>query len=128
MGFLIKNSVLDDFYVNISQSSFEGILWVSLKLKLCQSNLNICVCYLPPLNSSRQIDAQSFYDCLLTNIYNYQNDGDLFICGDFNSRCGDMQAFIEGVDNIDYRKVLDYNVHKYGHFLIDFLLSSNMCM
>ena len=61
-------------------------------------------------------------------MYTYQNDGELFICGDFNSRCGDIEDCIESVDNIDYRKVLDYNVNKYGHFLIDFLLSSNMCM
>ena len=128
VGFLIKNSILEDFDVDILESSFEGILWLSLKSKLKKQNLNICVCYLPPLNSSRQIDAQSFYDCLLTSVYRYQNDGELFICGDFNSRCGDMQDFIEGVDDIEYRKVLDYSINTYGHFLIDFLISSNMCM
>ena len=70
---------------------------------------------------------RKFYDCLLTNICEYQNDGKCVICGDFNSRCGDMVDFI-GVDNVHERNVVDYNVNKYGHLLIDFLLNSNMCM
>lgn len=52
--------------------------------------------------------------------------GHIFICGDFNSRIGDMQD-IEGVDDIQCREDLDYNVNKYGHLLIDVLQSSNMC-
>ena len=39
------------------------------------------------------IDAQSFFDCLITSICEYQNKGKMFICGDFN-----MLDFIEGVD------------------------------
>ena len=39
-----------------------------------------------------------------------------------------MQDFIGCVDDIEYRKVLDYSINTYGHFLIDFLISSNMCM
>ena len=126
VGFLIKNKLIEYYNIEILESSFEGILWLSLKSKESQRNLTICVCYLPPLNSSRQIDAQSFYDCLLTSYYKYQNDGELFICGDFNSRCGDMQDFIEGVDDIECRRIVDFNVNTYGHFLIDFLLSSNI--
>ena len=109
-------------------SAFEGILLLSLKSKTDSVNFNICVCYLPPLNSSRQIDAQRFYDCLLANIYEYQNHGRIFICGDFNSRCGDMVDFIEGIDDLGYRETIDFNVNKYGHLLIEFLLNSNMCI
>lgn len=103
---------------------FYGYLYSQKRAK----SFNICVCYLPPMNSSRQVDAQSFYDCLLTNIYQYQNDGMYFICSDFNSRCGDMLDYIEGVDDIAHRNVQDYNVNKYGHLLIEFLLNSNMCI
>ena len=82
-----------------------------MKSKAGQVHLNIAVCYLPPLNSYRQIDAQKFYDCLLSSVYNYQNKGHIFICGNFNSRIGDMQDFIEGVDDIQSRDVLDYSVN-----------------
>ena len=75
VGFLIRNGLLNHFNVCELNSAFEGILWLSLKSKTDSVNFNICVCYLPPLNSSRQIDAQKFYDCLLANIYEYQNHG-----------------------------------------------------
>ena len=69
---------------------------------------------------------QQFYDCPLKNIYEYQNDGKIFICGDFNSRCEDMVDFIEGVDKVHERNVVEYNINKYDYLFIDFLLNSNM--
>ena len=128
VGFLIKSDLLKYFKVCKLDSTFEGILWLQLKSKTCDIIFNICVCYLPPLISWRQIDAQKFYDCLLTNIYEYQNQGKIFICGYFNSRCGDIVDFIEGIDDLDFRDVIDFNVNKYGHLLIDFLLNNNMCI
>ena len=103
-------------------------LWWSLKSKTDSVNLNICVCYLPPLDSSRQIDAQKFYDCLLASIYEYQNHCRIFICYNFYSRCGDMVDFIEGIDDLGHRETIDFNVNQYGHLLIEFLLNSNMCI
>ena len=51
-------------------STFEGILWLHLKSKTCDISFNICVCFLPPLNSSRQIDHcwESLIKCVLTCI------------------------------------------------------------
>ena len=105
-GFLIINDLLNHFNVCKLNSLFEGILWLSLKSKTDSVNFNICVCYLspPPLNSSRQIDALKFYDCHLANIYEYQNHGRIFICGNLNGRCGDMVDFIEGIDDLGFRE------------------------
>ena len=55
---------LKTFNVCVLNSDFEGILWLSLNSKTGNVAFNICVFYLPPLNSSLQIDAQKFYDCL----------------------------------------------------------------
>jgi hypothetical protein len=86
------------------RDSFEGILWISLEHKFTSLKLIICTCYLPPYNSSRQIDVQNVYDNLLTDIYEFQSLNDtMFICGDVNSRCGDMSDFIEGIDQIQER-------------------------
>ena len=85
------------------------------------------MCYLPPENSSRYFDANSFFDNLLSDIYKYQNEGILYVCGDFNSRCGGLDDFIRGVDCIPDRDVLDFNLNKYGEMLIDFLINTNMC-
>ena len=45
-----------------------------------------------------------------------------------NSRCGDMTDYIEGVDNIPDRDIIDYDVNSHGDNLIDFLIGSNCCM
>ena len=65
------------------------------------------VCYLPPENSSRTVDVNSFYETLTTDIYKFQIDGLLFVYGDFNSRCGALEDFICGVDEIRHRDVID---------------------
>ena len=49
----------------------------------------------------------------------------MFIYGDFNSRCGEMLGFIQGVDNLEERLVIDFNVNKYGHMFTECLLNSN---
>ncbi len=58
----------------------------------------------------------------------YQNIGSMFICGDLNSRCGDNTHYIESVDSIIDRDVVDFDVNSYGESLIDFLISSNLCI
>ena len=37
----------------------------------------------------------------------------VYICRDFNSRIGDMLDFIEGVDVITDRNVIDFGINKY---------------
>ena len=39
-----------------------------------------------------------------------------------------MVDFIEGIDDLEYRETIDFNVNQYGHLLIEFLLNSNMCI
>ena len=81
-----------------------------------------------PLNSSRQIDTQKKNTIVSTDIYEYQNNGRIFIRGVFNSRCGDMVDFVEGINDLNHRDIVDLSVNKYGHLLIEFLLNSNVCI
>ena len=114
--------------VEILNDSIEGILW----LKLCHKFENIVILpyvfYLPPENSSRNIDAHHFYDSLMKSNYEYQKDALIFLCGDLNSRCGDSDDFIAGVDVIQQRTVVDYTTNTYGELLIDFLINCNFCI
>jgi len=128
VGFLIKNTLLQDFEISILNESHEGILWLQMKHKTDEFLLLPCVCYLPPENSSRHSDVNSFFDTLLENMYEYQNKGTAFICGDLNSRCGENEDFIAGVDSIPHRHVVDFKSNAYGDHLIQFLIDSNMCM
>ena len=52
-------------------STNEGLVW------------NICVVYLPPHGSSRQVDTAAFLEDLHLDIFRYQNNGIFAIIGDF---------------------------------------------
>jgi len=128
VGVLFKNSILKQCNIKALNESYDGILWVELQSKLTKDVLNICVCYLPPEGSSRKVDANDFFETLLSQVYSYQGKGKFFICGDFNSRVGELIDFNEGVDDISKRAAVDTKVNQYGALLIDFLISSNCCL
>ena len=51
-----------------------------------------------------------------------------FLCGDFNARVGDESDFIEGVDDVPIRHVIDNVSNAYGTLFGDFLTDCNLCM
>ena len=51
-----------------------------------------------------------------------------FICGDLNARCGNLENYILGVDNIPERDVIDYCINKEGETLCNFLIDTNCCI
>lgn len=120
--------MLNTFNVSVCDDSKEGILWLKLKHKYYDFYLYPCVCYLPPKYSTRQLDVNTFYDNILASIYEYQDIGTVFICGDFNSRIGDTSDFIEGIDNVPNRDIVDFTCNEYGSVLINFLVNSNYCV
>lgn len=122
VGVLIKWSFLNEFDYSLDKSV------VKFQHKSSGYQLNLCVCYLPPANSSRKVDSGEFFKELLKKVYEYQNEGELVICGDFNARCGDECDFIEGVDPVPPRTVLDEKCNAYGYQFIDFLVDCNLCM
>jgi hypothetical protein len=127
VGFLVKEKLLDIFNIRVLDDSCEGILWIVLNNKYTSFCLKACVCYLPPENSPRAVNAAAFFDNLLTGIYEQQNDP-LFICGDLNSRCGDILDFIAGIDEVPHRDVIDFTKNKYGEPFCEFLRNGNCCM
>ena len=58
--------------------------------------------------SLRDTEHSVYFDTLLADIYTYQNLGIMFICGDFNGRCGNLEDFING---IEHRNVVDFKTH-----------------
>ena len=50
-----------------------------------------------------------------------------YVCfSDINSRYADLNDYIKGVDNLSDGEVVDFQVNKYGHILLDFLINSNL--
>ena len=129
VGFCINEQLLDIFNVSLLDDSVDDILWIKLTHKMeAMVVLCLCVCYLAPANSSRQICANNYYDTLLNSVYEYQSVGRVVICGDFNGRIGDRADYIEGIDSLPERKIMDFTVNSHGESLLEFLLCSSMCV
>ena len=120
---------MEAFSVSILNNDQEDILWIKLTSKMNRTvSYPICVCYLLPEGSSNYVDANEFFDVLLMQVYTYQEIGSFFICGGMNSRMGDMDDFIEGVDNIVDRHIIDSKRNNYGKLLQQFLFSTETCI
>ena len=122
----IKMSFLNKFRYCILDDTYDDILWV--KFWNADSSFCVCVCYLPPDGSTRTNDAEEFYRILTEQVYQYQNIGNIHICGDFNSRCGEGSDYIEGVDDVIERDIIDSISNHYGDLLLNFLIDCNFCM
>ena len=108
VGFLLRRDVTDRYNVRVLDTDMEGILWLQLAEKANGQKINICVCNIPPSRSTRNVDAEQFFNNLLTKIYMYQNEGIFYICGDFNSRCASKTDYVEGVNDLPERDVVDF--------------------
>ena len=128
VGCFVRNSITQTYDVSIIDEDFEGILWLKFCPRTNEKPFYCCICYLPPSDSTRNIDLGEVYDTLLFQIHKYCKEDFFYICGDFNSRCGDLEDFIAGVDSIPDRNVIDYTINKEGERFCEFLIDSNCCM
>ena len=128
VGFLVKEHILNEFDCKVLDGATEGILWLKFMPKLNNYSFLTCVCYLVPSNSTYHVNPNEYFDNLLCQKSEYQNIGPFCICGDFNVRCGDSSDFIDGIDKLPFRSVIDYTHNSYSELFIDFLLDVNCCI
>ncbi len=106
--------------------SEESILWLKLSAYECDFTMYVCAMYLLPVDTTGYVNTNAFYEVLLSQILTYQDECDLFyLCGDINGCCGDLPDYIEGMDPIPDRTIIDTAVNKYGELLCEFLLSTD---
>ncbi len=126
---LVTDTIYDDYVVELTDSSIEGIMWVKFTSRINSNDVfYVCVCYLPPEGSTRNVNAHEFYDNLLSQILTIPNQHLFFVCGDFNSRCGNEDDFIRGIYCIPDRHVIDFNTNNYGNIFCEFLINANLCI
>ena len=128
VGFLFKEHILNEFDCKVLDDATEGILWLKFTHKLDNYSFLTCVCYLVPSNSTYHVSPYEYFDNLLCQISEYQNIGPFCICGDFSARCGDSSDFIDGVDKLPLRSVIDYTHNAYSELFMDFLINVNCCI
>lgn len=125
VGFLIKNSMLNEFRVKVVDGSIDDILWLQLISKIDNTNtLHICSCYLPPEHSTRGNKAEEVFEQLLTNLLQITDANPIIICGDFNARIGKKieQSTLQG------RTPIDNSSNNHGTSLMTFLEDSDSCI
>ncbi|CAC5381141.1 unnamed protein product [Mytilus coruscus] len=128
VGVLVKNWLFELFNVSVVDKSFDGILGIKFTGRSTEFEFLVFACYLPPENSSRGRDAQSFYAHLLSQIYmSNENDG-IYLIGDFNSRIGSLSETLNDIDNLPKRQPLDKSINQHGHELLDFLNEAKFCV
>lgn len=121
--------------IQLVKINTSGILW--FKLITRERDLFIGVCYIPPEGSSVYRCTNSplfqldFFDILDVDIQTYSTLGDIYLCGDLNSRTGVCPDYVDDInlsrfidvpvtDNFDIpvRKSDDKIVNAYGHRLL----------
>ncbi len=125
---LIKSNVMKDFDAKIIDKSVDGLIVLELANKSSDFTIVLFACYLPPENSVWGRDPTSFYAHIISQIYLNQNADAIVLCGDFNSRIGNMSDIVEGVDDIPARRVLDKVKKAPGETFIEFVKDSKLAI
>ena len=142
-----KNKLIDG--LEIVKMDDKGIVWLKLKSSFFnfENDHYFCVCYIPPEKSKLYTDMCAlqdfdYFDKIADDIRYYNNLGEVFLCGDFNSRTGLMSDVIEqtGLDryvdlppsndpcSITVRKSDDKSVNTFGYKLINLCKESELCI
>ncbi len=128
VAILIKDTILQSYKVTVSDKSIDGVLCVELKQKLSEFIFHVFLCYLPPDNSVWGRDADAFFGHLIAELYLRSYSDCVLVCGDFNSRIGKELDYIDGVDNIGVRSVIDETQNNHGASFLEFLRDCKLCI
>ena len=128
VGILVKESLFDSFSIDVVDKKYEDILWIACtQIGNPENTLYVCVCYLPPVGSSRGDKLQEVFDILRSQILHFQDKGEIMICGDFNARIGHLNEYLDRkTEVLPQREVLDNKINTHGRQLVDFLRDNNM--
>ncbi|VDI61349.1 Hypothetical predicted protein [Mytilus galloprovincialis] len=64
----------------------------------------------------------------MSNIYTIPNGSPFYLCGDWNSRVSDIEDYIQGIDFLPERNVVDFTPNSYGDLFCEFLSNINCCI
>lgn len=128
VGIFVKNYLFDLFDISIVDNSFDGIIGLKLKHKKTDYEIVVYSLYLPPENSI-WCNQTDFFGHLICQLY-FNTDADaIYLCGDLNSRTGNLDDVIREIDSdIKPRVCIDNVVNKQGKLFIDFMKDTKLCM
>lgn len=96
---MVKNAVLERYSLDIVDKTFDGIFCLRFVHREAQYSFILISCYLFPELSIWGRNADLYFGHLLAFLYTITVKVDsVSICGDVNSRIGDLKAYVEGED------------------------------
>ena len=129
VGILVKDEIHSQFDIRKVDESIDGILWLCFSERKNEDNcFFVCVVYLPPEHSARSVNIHDFFDTLMTQIHTVPCGKQFFLCGDWNSRVADIDDYIQGIDYLPERNVVDFTPNSYGEIFCEFLSNINCCI
>ena len=128
VGILLKRDLLVQYNVHVVDKTIDGIIAIKIVDKVTEHECVIICAYLPPENSTWGRDAASFYSHVLQLLYVHNEADALFLCGDLNSRIGQLKDYNDSIDSIPPRTSLDNVKNMHGEALIEFLRDSKCCV
>ena len=126
IGILISNK-----YANLTRIDhiYDYLVWLTLATDCCQKNIKICCTYIPPENSTYVGVRNDFFTMLEEEVARYIEMHHILLCGDFNSRTGQVPDYEAGVidTNVNVPNQRSHEVkviNKYGQFLLKFCINT----
>jgi hypothetical protein len=128
-GILINDKLCELYSVQIIDKSLDGILGVKFTNKISKYVFIIFSCYLAPDNSPYGRNTAEYFGHLIAQLYIHSECDQIYFCGDFNGRLGNMKDVVVDIDtNIPTRNVIDPVITGHGETLVECLLDSRLCV
>ena len=98
----------------------NGIMWIKFDKVFfnLENDIYVCHCYIPPENSRLYLTVDNlrnldFFDCISEDVRYFSGIGDVYMCGDLNSRCGRLSDRVDQLGLDRYVNLPDEDEHSY---------------
>ena len=121
-AFLVKQDLFNTYDIEPILCEIDGIIGLKLKDKFTEFETAIIGSYLPPESSTHLDDPDEYFQYLVGMIYELYDLDLIIMCGDYNARIGSKKDYVETIDDIPSRQVVDTVSNDHGQSLINFCL------
>ena len=129
LAVLFKNRLFKEYEITELDKTIDGIYVFKLTNVHSQYRILFIAMYLPPERSPWGRNADIFFEHITNISHLYSSECDVtYMCGDVNARIGNKQDFINGIDQLLPRNVLDETCNKHGEALLEFLIENKLCI
>ncbi len=128
VGFFVRDDIMHKYKVEIVDKETDGIMLMSLTDPISDLSILFLGTYVPPENLVYGHHVEVIFDNLTNLLYLHNSYDMTFVMGDFNSRIGELEDYVEEVDMIDTHCCIDEETNNHGYAFIDFLLEGKLAI